>query len=175
MHTHIQVFGKFLRIKIPILASLYLPSSVIGGLVGLLIITCIKTNPAAYAYTQSEFLLGWNKCAGFLINIVFASLFLGQKIPGAKEVWNKSGPQLMYGMIVAWGQWVSGLLITMLVVCCAALCIWQHFGMQRLSLGSILTVSQSFTLFTAVDASVRRSRALRHDPTYRLRRRPRHG
>jgi Na+/glutamate symporter len=54
----------------------------------------------------------YSKCAGFLINIVFASLFLGQKIPGAKEVWNKSGPQLMYGMVVAWGQWISGLLVT---------------------------------------------------------------
>jgi hypothetical protein len=41
-------------------ANLYLPSSVIGGLVGLVLITVIKTaNPAAYEYTAGEFLLGW--------------------------------------------------------------------------------------------------------------------
>lgn len=50
--------------------------------------------------------------AGFLINIVFSSLFLGTKIPNVKVIWNQAGPQLMYGMIIAWGQWIVALVVT---------------------------------------------------------------
>lgn len=48
---------------------------------------------------------------GFLINIVFACLFMGSKIPGVKQVWEVAGPQLMYGQILAWGQYALPLLM----------------------------------------------------------------
>ena len=40
---------------------------------------------------------GWSKLPGFLINIVFAALFLGVTIPSLSVVWKRSGPQLAYG------------------------------------------------------------------------------
>jgi len=50
--------------------------------------------------------------AGFLINIVFSSLFLGTQIPQVSVIWKQAGPQLMYGMLIAWGQWIVALVVT---------------------------------------------------------------
>jgi ESS family glutamate:Na+ symporter len=52
---------------------------------------------------------GWGKLPSFLINIVFACLFLGVTIPNIKQVWRRAGPQLAYGQVVAWGQYVVGI------------------------------------------------------------------
>ncbi|MCP3967092.1 MAG: sodium:glutamate symporter [Lentisphaerae bacterium] len=97
------VIGKFLRVKIPILQRLYLPSSVVGGVVGLIILTVFKK------YIPTVWYEGWNDLPGFLINIVFAGLFLGAFIPGIKKIWNIAAPQLCYGQIVAWGQYMVGI------------------------------------------------------------------
>ncbi len=53
---------------------------------------------------------------GFLINIVFAALFLGVSIPPLSVIWKRSGPQLAYGQIVAWGQYVVGLGLVLTVL-----------------------------------------------------------
>ena len=68
---------------------------------------------ADYLITSSDFIsnqatLGWNTLPGFLINIVFAALFLGVFIPPIKKIWSIAGPQLAYGQIVAWGQYAVG-------------------------------------------------------------------
>ena len=92
------VTGKFLRVKIKLLQKLYLPSSVIGGVLGLIILTVFRN------YIPSDWISGWSKLPGFLINIVFAALFLGVHIPGIKKIWNIAGQQLCYGQIVAWAN-----------------------------------------------------------------------
>ncbi|MBN1672775.1 MAG: sodium:glutamate symporter [Kiritimatiellae bacterium] len=95
--------GKFLRAKVRLFQRLYLPASVIGGLLGLLIIQLVGKHILA-GWTA-----GWNKLPGFLINIVFAALFLGVTIPPLSSIWRTSAPQLAYGQIVAWGQYVVGI------------------------------------------------------------------
>ncbi len=97
------LIGKFLRVKVRIFQKLYLPSSVIAGIIGLSVIQI------AGSQTTSSFTAGWDKLPGFLINIVFASLFMGMTIPPLKTIWKKAGPQLAYGQIVAWGQYIVGL------------------------------------------------------------------
>ncbi len=97
------VVGKLLRVKIKLLQRLYLPSSVIAGIIGLIIISTCK------AYIPPDWFAGWSKLPGFLINIVFAGLFLGVQIPGIKKIWGIAGPQLCYGQIVAWGQYLVGI------------------------------------------------------------------
>jgi ESS family glutamate:Na+ symporter len=83
--------------------KLYLPSSVIGGLIGLVIVQVIG-HEATGGWTA-----GWGKLPGLLINVVFASLFLGVTIPSLSKIWKEAGLQLAYGQIVAWGQYVVGL------------------------------------------------------------------
>ena len=63
------VVGKLLRVEIRLFQKLYLPASVIGGLIGLVLVQTIGGSlPAAT-------MAGWNQLPGFLINIVFSALF----------------------------------------------------------------------------------------------------
>jgi len=97
--------GHLLRMRVRLLRRLYLPSAVIAGLLGLLIIQVLKAGgvPLPSAWTA-----GWGRLPGFLINIVFACLFLGVEIPPVSTLWRRAGPQLAYGQVVAWGQYVVG-------------------------------------------------------------------
>ena len=97
--------GHLLRMRVRLLRRLYLPSAVIGGLLGLLIIQALK---AGGAPLPSAWTAGWGRLPGFLINIVFACLFLGVEIPRVSTLWRRAGPQLAYGQVVAWGQYVVG-------------------------------------------------------------------
>lgn len=104
------LIGKFLRSSIPLFRKLYLPSSVIGGTVGLLILTWWGDS------VPSGCTAGWGSLPGFLINIVFAALFLGASMPKIKGMWRMTGTQVAFGQICAWGQYVVGLGITMLIL-----------------------------------------------------------
>ena len=97
------VVGKVLRVQIPLLQRLYLPSSVVGGVVGLVVLSCFGDRlPPEIRETAS-------RCPGFLINVIFATIFLGAAVPKVKEVVNFALPQLTLGQIIAWGQYVVGL------------------------------------------------------------------
>lgn len=97
------VLGKLCRTLIPLLQHLYLPASVIGGLIGLLCLNLpfCRIPPGWYA--------NWSEVPGFLINIVFASLFIGAKLPKFGDIWKLAAPQFCYGQLIAWGQYVIGL------------------------------------------------------------------
>jgi len=103
--------GNYLRMKMSLLRRLYLPSCVIAGLLGLMVVQIVHFAGgrieafASFDQALGQWIQPWSKLPGFLINIVFACLFLGVKIPGVKTLWNKSAPQLAYGQIVAWGQY----------------------------------------------------------------------
>ena len=97
------VVGKILRVTIRLFQKLYLPASVIGGLLGLALVQTIG------GFLPEATTAGWTRLPGFLINIVFSALFLGVFIPPIRRIWGIAGPQLAYGQIVAWGQYVVGL------------------------------------------------------------------
>ena len=69
------VAGKILRVQIPLLQKLYLPSSVVGGLLGLALISAFGDILPAGAVDEMR------QMPGFLINVIFASLFLGMTAP----------------------------------------------------------------------------------------------
>jgi len=102
--------GKLLRVRVKCIRNLYLPASVVGGILGLVLLQVVGESAPA------EWTAGWSKLPGLLINIVFATLFLGVKIPPLSTVWKRSAPQLAYGQIVAWGQYVVGLGLVLLVL-----------------------------------------------------------
>ncbi len=100
----------------------FLPSSVIGGLILLLLgpealgqlTTLPYDDPAglfpAFAYDS------WAALPGLLINVVFAALFIGRPIPGLRTIWFRAGPQVVVGQTMAWGQYVVGLSLALLVL-----------------------------------------------------------
>lgn len=97
------VVGKLLRVRIPLLQRFYLPSSVIGGMIGLAVVSFLGDRLPAQIVESAA------KCPGFLINIIFATIFLGAEIPKFKQVLGFALPQLTLGQILAWGQYVVGL------------------------------------------------------------------
>ncbi len=107
--------GHVLRSRIKLFQKLFLPSCVIGGLFGLLVIQSVSAISGGGPILASvngwmdQVTEPWQKLPGFLINIVFACLFLGVKLPKIPELWKRSAPQVVYGQIVAWGQYVVGL------------------------------------------------------------------
>ncbi len=107
--------GHVLRSQIKLFQKLYLPSCVIGGLFGLLVIQVLSAGSGSCVICEStsswldDITAPWQKLPSFLINIVFACLFLGVKLPKFSEIWKRSAPQVVYGQIVAWGQYVVGL------------------------------------------------------------------
>lgn len=96
------VLGKVLRTLIPLLQRCYLPSSVIGGFIGLLIFQCFPE------LIPADVVSAIGKLPGFMINVVFATLFLGVVTPPLGKVVRVAFPQLCFGQILAWGQYVIG-------------------------------------------------------------------
>jgi len=88
---------------------------VIGGVIGLIAIQIIHRYMPDAAFLANA-TTGWSRLPSFLINIVFATLFLGAVIPPLKKVWHIAGPQLAYGQVVAWGQYAVGLGVTLLIL-----------------------------------------------------------
>lgn len=95
--------GKLIRLAVPVLQRLYLPSSVIGGLVGLVLLSCFGE------YIPAELLKSIKSLPGFLINVIFAAIFLGTVTPKITEIFRMALPQLCMGQLLAWGQYVIGL------------------------------------------------------------------
>lgn len=95
--------GKIVRVNVPFLQRLYLPSSVVGGLVGLVLVSCLGDRIPAECTAAAR------KVPGFLINVIFATLFLGAVTPKVRDVFRHAFPQLCVGQLIAWGQYVVGL------------------------------------------------------------------
>ena len=97
------IVGKFLRVRIPILQRLYLPSSVVGGILGLVLLTAF---PNA---VSGDVVRGMRLMPGFLINVIFATLFLGVALPKMQDFASSVFSQLTLAQIVVWGQYVVGI------------------------------------------------------------------
>jgi len=121
--------GHLLRSRIRLLQKLYLPSCVIGGLLGLVAIQAMGAlagvaNPDHWLgqcflsvhAAIPNWTAGWGKLPGILVNVVFACLFLGVALPKFGVLVRRAGPQLAYGQVVAWGQYVVGIGLFVLLV-----------------------------------------------------------
>jgi len=121
----VLVVAKLIRIRFDIFSKFFLPSSVIAGLLLLLVgpevmgqlITRIgRFEHLDYGFLTEEILRVFSTLPGLLINVIFAALFLGKRIPNIKQIWMTAGPQVSYGQTTAWGQYVFGILITMVLL-----------------------------------------------------------
>lgn len=95
--------GMAIRSFFPIFQRLFIPASVIGGFIGLIVINALGH------ILSPDWFIAFGKLPGFLINIVFAGLFLGMPSTSLKKIWHLTAPQFCFGQIIAWGQYVVGL------------------------------------------------------------------
>ena len=103
------VIGKWIRVMVPLFQNLFLPSSLVAGLLALLIGPEVFGKVFGFSVLDLEWLTVWASLPGLMINVVFASLFIGKKIPNMKEIWYLAGPQVMSGYVISFGQYAVGL------------------------------------------------------------------
>ncbi|WP_147804880.1 sodium/glutamate symporter [Alkalicoccus halolimnae] len=137
------VLGKWIRVYSSLMQQLFLPSSIIAGLIALLIGPEVLGAAAAAVFSPDHFLAQglltetilevWAALPGLFINIVFASLFIGTTLPSLKKVWIIGGPQVAMGQMVSWGQYALGMLLVILI-------LTPFFGTNPLA-GALIEIS----------------------------------
>lgn len=118
--------GRYIKQKVRWLQRLYLPESIVAGALALLLgPQVLGAIAAAIGGTEAPLATGlfpeamravWSQSPSIFINVVFAALFLGETIPGPRDIWNKAAPQVVFGQTLAWGQYVIGILATLLIL-----------------------------------------------------------
>ncbi|QKY68424.1 sodium/glutamate symporter [Lentibacillus sp. CBA3610] len=120
------LIGKWIRVRVKWMQNLFLPSSVIGGFFALFLGPQVLgrllepyTGGDSFWATgllSPEVMNVWEPLPGLMINVVFATLFLGTVLPSLSKVWHVGGPQLSFGWTLGWGQYVVGLLLALFVL-----------------------------------------------------------
>jgi len=121
------IIARLIKQKIKLFQTLYLPESIIAGAIALLlgsgalgaIVIATGASPDSYLATglfPEEMREIWSQAPGVFINIVFAALFLGEHIPNPRDIWRKTAPQVAFGQTLAWGQYVLGISVTLLIL-----------------------------------------------------------
>jgi len=105
------IIGKVVRLHTKWLRNLFLPSSIIAGFIALflgpdvlgrLTSQFLEQGSMFYNGLMPGFILDvWRHLPGMFINIVFAALFLGKKVPGVRKIWDVAGPQIVMGQAVS--------------------------------------------------------------------------
>ncbi len=118
--------GKWLRVHVGLFARLFLPSAILAGTLGLLLgpqgvgrlagwLGGEEARLASGLFPESAREV-WSGLPKLLISVVFAGLFLGKTIPGPRAIWRRAGPMVAHGQALAWGQYVIGLGLFLLVL-----------------------------------------------------------
>lgn len=101
------ILARIVKRGTKILQRYFIPSALVGGFGALLL------SHEVLGWIPQEITDEWSTYPKLLINVVFAGLFLGHTIPGPKEIWRKSAPMLAFGNTLAWGQYVIGIVLTL--------------------------------------------------------------
>ena len=121
------LIARLIKHNVRLFQTLYLPESIIAGAIALLlgsgalgaIAVALGASPDSYiagGLFPEEMREVWSQAPGVFINIVFAALFLGEHIPNPKDIWRKTAPQVAFGQTLAWGQYVLGIIVTLLIL-----------------------------------------------------------
>ncbi|GKT26962.1 putative multi-domain containing protein [Aduncisulcus paluster] len=101
--------SKILRMNVKFFQVIHLPTSVVAGLIGLLIVQLISISSTAGDWLYNTLHLDvWEGLPTILICFIFAGLFSGERIPPFKKIIEISASQLVYGLLVGFGQYVVG-------------------------------------------------------------------
>jgi ESS family glutamate:Na+ symporter len=118
------LLAKLVRTRWRTARRLFLPSSIIGGTIALLLGPELLGRAAAAlgAAPLSGGLFGadvydvWRVLPELLISVVFAALFLGQPLPRLSAASRLAAPQITFGLAQCAGQYVIGLLLALCVL-----------------------------------------------------------
>ena len=127
------LIGFILRTRLKILGRLFIPASVIGGLLGLVLVQCFNGREVRVGWLQEIADLYRSQWTSWLISVVFAGMLLERPGGSAKQNLRETAQQGIVAWIIILGQLVLGLTVTWLV-------LGPVFGVP-LHLGQVLEVS----------------------------------
>jgi glutamate:Na+ symporter, ESS family len=100
-----------------LLRSLFIPTAVIGGFLGLALGPEVlgRLTGGEGIFSSGTFRV-WEVVPGLLINVMCASLLLGERLPHVKSIWSVSAPHVIVAGIASAGQYaVGGILVLVLL------------------------------------------------------------
>ncbi len=113
----VLLVSGIIRRNVRWLRSLFIPTAVIAGFMILLV------GPQVLGeWTDSQGLIPqqvldvWAVLPGLLINVVFAAVMLGKRLPPVRQIWDASAPHVILGSTFSFGQFALGSLLTVLVL-----------------------------------------------------------
>jgi ESS family glutamate:Na+ symporter len=122
----LMLVGRFIRQRVGLFQSLFIPSSIVAGLLALLLgpdalgaiarTTMGEETLLASGLFPEAIQAIWSESPGVFINVVFAAIFLGKSIPSPRSIWQQAAPQVVFGQTLAWGQYVIGLLLALTIL-----------------------------------------------------------
>lgn len=106
----------YLVVRLPLLRRAFLPGSLIAGIILLVLgpqILGVQTPHLQLPVAYYDF---WKSLPKQLINVVFACLFLARPISPLRKMWKLAGPQVAFGQMLAWGQYMLGGILTLFIL-----------------------------------------------------------
>src|SRR5215831_8781726 len=99
------------------LRALFIPTAVIGGFLVLgLGPEGVGRLTGGYGVFSTETFAVWNALPGLLINVMCASLLLGERLPPLKSIWTISGSHVIIAGIMSAGQFAIGGILVLLLL-----------------------------------------------------------
>lgn len=106
----VWILARLIKRRTPLLHRYFIPSSIVGGILLILI------GPQVAGIIPNDITSFLSLLPAILINIVFAGLFIGKKIPGPRQVWQQAGPMIAFGNTMAWGMYLVAILLVLLLL-----------------------------------------------------------
>jgi glutamate:Na+ symporter, ESS family len=116
------LISRIIRQNTTVFRKIFLPSSIIAGTIALVLGPEVLPAVAGWigldvtSPIPDQTVAVWAAMPGVLINVVFAALLMGKPLPTLRQIWHYAGPQVCFGQTVAWGQYVVGILLGMVVL-----------------------------------------------------------
>jgi ESS family glutamate:Na+ symporter len=109
--------AALIRSRVAVLRDLFLPTSVIGGGLALLIGPQVMGQiTGGTSLISADVASIWAKFPGVLINVIFAALLLGKTLPSLRGMWDASSGHVTLGYGLSFGQYAVCSLITIVIL-----------------------------------------------------------
>jgi glutamate:Na+ symporter, ESS family len=107
------ICGMLVRQAVPWLAAVYIPTSVLAGL---LILLAGPQVLGDWSLIPGETIPVLSALPGLLINVVFGGILIGKTLPSMRRIWDDAAPHAILGGVFSFGQFaLGGLAVTVLL------------------------------------------------------------
>ena len=109
--------ASLIRRQVGLFQDLFLPTSVIGGFLALIVAPQVMGKvTGGTSFVSPEVAAIWATFPSVLINVVFASLLLGKTLPSIRGVWEASSAHVIFGFLLSFGQYALGALLALTIL-----------------------------------------------------------